>query len=61
MSHMGVPFTAGETEQVVLHPEDHCKADKVIHRELERFRKSVMNDGIACGKAPDDLEHQKKK
>ncbi|KXB00826.1 hypothetical protein AKJ41_03635 [candidate division MSBL1 archaeon SCGC-AAA259O05] len=55
------PFTAGETEQIVLHLEGHCKPDEVIHRELERFGKAALNGGIACGKAPDDPEHPNKK
>ncbi|KXA99406.1 hypothetical protein AKJ40_03235 [candidate division MSBL1 archaeon SCGC-AAA259M10] len=55
------PFTAGETEQVVRHLENHYKGDEVIHRELERFRKAVENGGRACGKALDDPEHPKNK
>ncbi|KXA92241.1 hypothetical protein AKJ37_06570 [candidate division MSBL1 archaeon SCGC-AAA259I09] len=54
------PVTAGETEQIVLHLERHCKPDEVIHRELQSFREAALNGGIACNKAPDDPEHPKK-
>ncbi|KXA98000.1 hypothetical protein AKJ37_01695 [candidate division MSBL1 archaeon SCGC-AAA259I09] len=56
----GCPFTAGETERIVLHLERHCKPDEAIHRELQSFREAALNGGIACNKAPDDPEHPKK-
>ncbi|KXA92932.1 hypothetical protein AKJ64_01810 [candidate division MSBL1 archaeon SCGC-AAA259E17] len=56
----GCPVTAGETEEIVLHLEGHCKPDEVIHRELQSFRGAALNGGIACNKAPDDPEHPKK-
>lgn len=57
----GCPFTARETEKIVLHLEKHCKPDEVTHRELERFRRFVLNGRTACGKNPDDPEHPKNK
>lgn len=56
----GCSYTACETEQIVLHLEEHCKPDEVIRRELRRFENAVFNGGIACGKALDDPEYPKK-
>ncbi|KXA94639.1 hypothetical protein AKJ36_02510 [candidate division MSBL1 archaeon SCGC-AAA259I07] len=57
----GCPVTTGETEQVVLHLEKHCKPDEIVHRELQRFREAAFNGGTACGKSLDDPEHPKNK